>query len=125
MGRLKCRKCGAEFPTLPEWKRHSRLSHDSVATFDVVFEPGEIPPNPNPTPRLADESKKLLDNGWSIIIYTNAMGSYTAMATKTPLSDVIHQFEKKTGLKTSVITDDFEPSAALYRLTEKVFGNIV
>lgn len=122
--KIKCDECGALVDTLSEWQAHRR-THNGKVDYSLEREPGDAIPEPYNTPKLADESKKLLDNGWSIILYANALGSYTAMATKTPLSDVIHNFEKKTGLKTSVITDDFEPSAALYRLTEQVFGNIV
>jgi len=68
------------------------------------------------TPKLADECKKLLDNGHCIVLYANALGSYTA-ATLT--QDQVDE------LDTGELTDDFEPSQALYRLTEKVFGNIV
>jgi hypothetical protein len=62
------------------------------------------------TPKLADECKKLLDNGWHIRLFKNELGSYTGIAT-----DKTRQ----------VTTDDFEPSQVLYRLTEKVYGNIV
>lgn len=69
------------------------------------------------TPKLADECKKLLDNGWTIDLYKNALGSYTAVARRPDecLGDEVPDEQ---------ITDDFEPSQALYRLTEKVFGNI-
>lgn len=64
------------------------------------------------TPKLADECKKLLDNGWTIELFKNQIGSYTATA------------EHPDG--GSEITDDFEPSQALYRLTEKITaGRIV
>lgn len=69
------------------------------------------------TPKLADECKRLLDNGWSITIYRNQLGSYTARASCG---------DRNTGRpRLKIITDDFEPSQALYRLTEKVFGKIV
>lgn len=67
------------------------------------------------TPKLADESKKLLDNAWAIVLFKNDLGSYTAAA---------YASLDLTGQKPVEITDDFEPSQALYRLTEKVFGNI-
>lgn len=63
------------------------------------------------TPKLADECVKLLDNGWTITLFRNGLGSYTAQA------------EHDKGERE--ITDDFLPSQALYRLTEKVGGNIV
>jgi hypothetical protein len=65
------------------------------------------------TPKLADECKKLLDNGWRIQLFRNELGSYTATATVRIRNAQNH-----------VVTDDFEPSQALYRLTEKVFGRI-
>ena len=67
------------------------------------------------TPHLADECKKLLDNGWHIMLFRNRLGSYTARAIT---------MERITKHKASIDTDDFEPSQALYRLTEKVFGRI-
>lgn len=64
------------------------------------------------TPKNADECKRLLDNGWEVRLFRNALGSYTAQA-----------MHGRTGKR--FIADDFEPLQALYRLTEKVFGNIV
>lgn len=74
------------------------------------------------TPKLADESKRLLDNGWQIKLWKNDMGSYSAKATnfKPCSSDDPPRVERVV-----IVTDDFEPSQALYRLTEKIFGNIV
>lgn len=66
------------------------------------------------TPRLADECKRLLDNGYTISLYRNEMGSYTAIAVKV-----------KGQKRRNVSADDFEPSQVLYRLTEKAFGVIV
>ncbi len=66
------------------------------------------------TPKLADECKKLLDNGWRITLWKNSLGSYTARG--------IHGINPCQRVE---LTDDFEPSQALYRLTEKVYGNIV
>lgn len=123
--KLKCRNCDESFANLPDWRQHNRDKHYESADFDLETEDSDNIPKVDPTPLLADECKKLLDNQWSIIIYANALGSYTAMATKAPLVNVIDEFEERTGLKTCVLTDDFEPSAALYRLTEKVFGNVV
>jgi hypothetical protein len=58
------------------------------------------------TPKKADDCQKLLDNGWSILLYKNELGSYTA--------DAMNRNDD------NVVTDDFTPSQALYRLTEKV-----
>jgi hypothetical protein len=71
------------------------------------------------TPQLADEAKKLLDNKWTITLFKNDLGTYTAIASK-PGEHIADAQEND-----SQITDDFEPSQALYRLTEKVYGRIV
>lgn len=74
------------------------------------------------TPKNADECKKLLDNGWAIVLFGNGIGSYTAIAVAphdAECLDAVPKFESR-------LTDDFEPSQALYRLTEKVLcDNIV
>jgi hypothetical protein len=63
------------------------------------------------TPKAGDpDIQRLLDNGWSIHLYRNALGSYTARARR---------WDEK------VITDDFLPSQALFRLVEKVHCRIV
>jgi hypothetical protein len=62
---------------------------------------------------MADECKKLLDNGWGVVLYKNDLGSYTAIAV--PLEDL-----PPVNTEENHITDDFTPSKALYRLTEKV-----
>lgn len=72
-------------------------------------------PNMSDTPNNADACKKLLDNGWRITLFRNRLGSYTAEARTADPSAEVGRF----------LTDDFTPSQALYRLTEKVFGNIV
>lgn len=70
------------------------------------------------TPKLADECKKLLDNDWTITLYRNELGSYSAVASR-PNEDPLDAQENE-----NQITDDFEPSQVLYRLTEKVYGRI-
>ncbi len=56
---------------------------------------------------------KLLDNHWSIRLFRNRLGSYTAKARNAVTCKV-------------VTTDDCTPEKALYRLTEKVTtGRIV
>lgn len=72
------------------------------------------------TPKNADECKKLLDNGWGIVLYKNQLGSYTACAVIPKHMDDIHGAVKKYN---DLLTDDFEPSQALYRLTEKVLND--
>jgi len=76
------------------------------------------------TLHLADESKKLLDNGYAILLYRNMLDSYTGVVFQSgPMSEVLGNAIEETD--EARITDDFEPSQVLYRLTEKVFGNIV
>ena len=72
------------------------------------------------TPKLADECKKLLDSGWEIKLFKNQLGSYTARARRPTTKP----HPKRPTLFKVVETEDFEPSQVLYRLTEKVFGNI-
>jgi hypothetical protein len=65
------------------------------------------------TREIADDVTKLLDNGWHVMLYKNQLDSYTASARHR--SSGRHE-----------ITDDFTPSKALYRLTEKaITGRIV
>ncbi len=72
------------------------------------------------TPKAADEVKKLLENDWTVLLYKNQLGSYTAVALK-PGDDL-----DDLPADSNQITDDFEPSQALYRLTEKCLtGRIV
>jgi len=78
------------------------------------------------TPKLLDECKKLLDNGWAIVLYANPLGSYTAIAvgnkreSEIRLSKAVKRAVRE--IHEYQITDDFEPSQALTRLTNKVFG---
>ncbi len=59
-----------------------------------------------------DDISKLLDNGWSVTLFRSDLGSYSARA---------HHPDRR-----DVVTDDSLPSAALYRLAEKVTtGRIV
>jgi hypothetical protein len=61
---------------------------------------------------------KLLDNGFTVTLFRNQLGSYTAQA---------HHPHKDPPLDHPVwgddswLTDDFEPDKALCRLAEKVF----
>jgi hypothetical protein len=87
------------------------------------------------TPKLPDECKKLLDNGWLVQLFRNDLGSYSAVAlsksaaglVQAALDEAICEIDDddiEAVKRGRVITDDFEPSQALYRLTEKVFGRI-
>lgn len=68
----------------------------------------------------ADGCQKLLDNKWGIVMFKNDLGSYTAVAYRDGQSiedamEYPHQ-----------ITDDFTPSKAMHRLSEKcTLGRIV
>ncbi len=69
--------------------------------------------------RSADECQRLLDNGWTVTLFRNGMGSYTAVASaKGQEIDNAKDVDRQ-------ITDDFSPSKALHRLAEKMIGNIV
>ncbi len=65
---------------------------------------------PSTTPKNADASIRLLDNGWRVLLYKNQLGTYTAVA--------------KRGDRRFVV-DDATPSQSMYRLAEKAIGNIV
>lgn len=65
------------------------------------------------TPKQADDCRKLLDAGFIVVMKRNEMGSYTAVACR-PGEEVEEAMEDEMR-----ITDDFLPSQALYRLTEK------
>jgi len=55
---------------------------------------------------------QLLDNGYGVILYKNALGSYTAETFTERNFD---------GIKIQgVVTDDFTPEAAIKRLADKV-----
>ncbi len=70
------------------------------------------------TPKNADACLKLLDNGWTIMLRKNSLGSYTALAIGAGQDpDDACELEQQ-------ITDDFLPSQALYRMSEKMIGNV-
>lgn len=73
----------------------------------------------------ADDCKKLLDNGAYVVLYRNGLGSYTAVCLREGLAGEVQDVIDRTPDDGPHITDDWEPSKALYRLTEKQFGNIV
>lgn len=66
------------------------------------------------TPKEADDVMKLLDNQYSVVLFKNQLGSYTAVACKG-----VQSVAKALSIDRQN-TDDFTPSQALYRLTEKV-----
>jgi len=76
-------------------------------------------------PNKVDDCMKLLDNGYVILLFSNGIGSYTAVAVNADEADGImpchcDDFDEWR------ITDDFTPSKALYRLVEKATtGRIV
>lgn len=77
------------------------------------------------TPKLADECKKLLDNKAAIILFRNHLGSYSAMTMRGSYLKRLQRIIDTLPDEGNHITDDFEPSQALYRLAEKQIGNIV
>ena len=73
------------------------------------------------TPKAADDIMKLLDAGWTVSVFKNGMGSYTAYAYKHKTGRAgSHKSQSSYGLPERQITDDFTPSQVLYRLAEKV-----
>lgn len=99
------------------------------------------------TPIAADDVRKLIDNGHTVILRSSGMGSYFAVAVKpgteadTIITDAVDKClgwdgeepepgedgrEFDDNMPGVVDTDDFTPSQALYRLTEKATtGRIV
>ncbi len=72
------------------------------------------------TANIVDDCAKLLDNGHCILMFRNELGSYTAIAVHM---DSVADGELGfvvSGADEQHTTDDFTPSKALYRLTEKV-----
>lgn len=78
------------------------------------------------TPKLPDESKRLLDNGWMIVLYKSPLDDYAAVALNAGFeSDCRAIMAVRKAVKhvsEDQITSDFEPSQALTRLASKVFG---
>jgi hypothetical protein len=79
-----------------------------------------------------DECIKLLDNGWTIQLHKNELGSYTATALPPSVLKALDEeseFDDDDDCpepSDQWITDDHTPSKALKRLTEKViFGRII
>jgi hypothetical protein len=92
------------------------------------------------TAKSADDVMKLLDGGQTVVLRKNGLGTYTAVAVKASspaaceLSDAIDKavgWDGDSGDENGddrdfgdpmpgvVETDDFTPSQALYRVTEK------
>lgn len=78
------------------------------------------------TPKQTDDCMKLLDSGHIIVLFKNELGSYSARAVPENHSSchIILQAVGDGSFKDRYFTDDFTPSQVLYRLTEKVYGNI-
>jgi hypothetical protein len=78
------------------------------------------------TPKIPDECKRLLDNGWVIVLVKSDLGDYTAMAIGSKSEEENRAVRSINRAMKSVpesqLTGDFEPSQALTRLPEKVFG---
>lgn len=67
--------------------------------------------------QMDEAAQKLLDNGWSIKLYRNQLGSYTARAQRK---------DRKVPAEGLFITDDSTPSKAIIRLAEKIlFGRVI
>ena len=78
------------------------------------------------TPKLPDECKRLLDNGWMIVLLKGPIGDYTAAAISHRSIEenraIMAVNKAIREIPDNQLTGDFEPSQALTRLTEKVFG---
>lgn len=77
-------------------------------------------------PEISDECKRLLDNGWAIVLFKSELGDYSAAAIGRS-TNADKRARKVIGLAVeampeSQITSDFEPSKSLAALPEKVFG---
>lgn len=79
----------------------------------------------------ADECRKLLDNGWSVSIWRNQNGKYTAVAIPPFISEMIFEIETEDDDEEEMVfrtkenwaNDGKTPSEALHGLTESVlFG---
>lgn len=66
-------------------------------------------------PNVVNDCMKLLDRGRAIVLFRNQLGSYTAAAI-----GVEEAVSATCELPERLITDDFTPSDALYRIVEKV-----
>jgi hypothetical protein len=104
---VTCDVCGEQMENVSQFLEHREERHDDDATYTRKTADFTLT-NVKPMPRRADACKKLLDNGWMVGLWLNPLGSYTAQARNQHGNEIT--------------TDDFEPSQALFRLTEKVFG---
>jgi len=84
----------------------------------------------------ADECTKLLDAGWTLQIFRNQLGSYTACAIPPKLqaaidagedvvlpTDELDEDDDTPDPCTRWLTDDFTPTRAIHRLVEKALFN--
>lgn len=67
-----------------------------------------------------EEVRKLLDNGWSVTICKNQLGSYFAFGFR-PCCELTPPIEQK---QITLETDDFTIAKALHRLADKLTGTI-
>lgn len=72
-----------------------------------------------------DDIKRLLDNGAYVVLFRNGLRSYTTVSLKGQDAADVQEIIDRTPDDGPHITDDFEPSRSLYRLSEKSIGNIV
>lgn len=92
---------------------------------------------------LVDLAKisQMLDSGWTVRLFKNSMGSYSAEARHDKpemvrrANDILGRMLKDSGFTDEMVadileqdrieTDDFTPEAALSRLSYKVHGEIL
>lgn len=74
---------------------------------------------------------QMLDNGWSVELFRNELGTYTAVGQHENEQLIARIAELNQGLceivdeDGDVVTDDFTPEQALTRLAYKVHGEIL
>lgn len=67
------------------------------------------------TPNQPEDIRKLLDNGYAVVLFANEIGTITAAALPMGKMDAIDL----ESLDENKMTDDFTVGQVLYRLAEK------
>lgn len=74
------------------------------------------------TPSNADECQRLLDAGYTVVLFANKMGSISAVAVPDAYGVGPNYADEADE---NNFTDDFTPSQALYRLTKKALDGVI
>lgn len=67
-----------------------------------------------------DQVKKLLDRGCMVVVFKNELGTYTAAVVDGVAENEIRDQVEQVDDFALTLTDDFEPTKALHRLSEKM-----